>query len=60
MLACEFCGNDEATVHLCTDCLAPHPDGIARQLADELGGEPELHKHLAYNIAEWLGWSRPD
>ena len=60
---CEVCGNDDASLALCTDCLAPKPAGIARIIASPvtgLGGEPDDYTWLAENIAEDLGWCRPD
>lgn len=57
---CQVCGNDDASLALCTDCLAPQPAGIERVIARELGGKPEDYQWLAEEIAEDLGWSRPD
>jgi hypothetical protein len=40
MTACEFCGNDDATVHSCLGCLGYAPNDLALGLAIILGGQP--------------------
>lgn len=39
MNACQFCGNDDATVEACLDCLGYSAGEIAGGLAVVLGGE---------------------
>jgi hypothetical protein len=41
MSACEFCGNDDATVCACTDCLGYGVADLALGLAIVLGGNSE-------------------
>ena len=39
--ACQFCGNDDATVEACMDCLGYSVPDIALGLALTLGGNSE-------------------
>ena len=51
---CQACGNDAAVHHLCTDCLAPSAEAIARGLAVWLGGAPADWTYLADGLAAYL------
>lgn len=41
MNACQFCGNDDATVEACMDCLGYSVSDLALGLAVALGGNSE-------------------
>ena len=50
MSACQFCGNDDATVEACLDCLGYSSEDIALDLAIVLGGNSEDWTDTARSI----------
>ena len=54
MDTCQFCGNDDATYHVCLDCLTPTRQEMARALAVVLGGDPGQWDDVAGSVVNAL------
>jgi hypothetical protein len=52
MTACQFCGNDDATVCACTDCLGYGVSDLAMGLALTLGGNSEDWTDVAATLRD--------
>ena len=53
---CQVCGNDDASLALCSDCLGPEPGQIAPVITRALGGQDADWQWLAELVATHLGW----
>lgn len=50
-MTCQVCGNDDASLHLCSDCLhGNYVPTLQRALNSELGGKPEDWLALATTL----------
>lgn len=52
MNACQFCGNDDATVEACNDCLGYGVTDISLGLARVLGGTTDDWQDIARAIRD--------
>lgn len=52
MNGCQFCGNDDATVEACNDCLGYSVPDIALGLALVLGGNSEDWTDVAVAVRD--------
>ena len=50
MNACQFCGNDDATVVACLNCLGYSSDEIAGGLTVVLGSQPDDWRNVAEQV----------